>query len=111
MTLVGFIPGPSYVLASCPDDRPMRWCYQCRKHLAHTWELLCDPPERQPSYYESVPVLRCERCHEDHTRFPGAAVDGPHYPESDEVADALTGMARAKLASPEWVAASTVEQA
>lgn len=80
MTLVGFIPGPSYTLATSPDDRPARFCFRCRERLPHTWALLDDPPERQPSYYEAVPVLRCSGCGEDHADFPGIYRDGPRYP-------------------------------
>jgi hypothetical protein len=80
--IVGFVPGPSYVRATAEDIRPMRWCFSCRRHFKHTWFLMDDPPERQPSHYEPVPVLRCERCHQDHTTFPGWYPDGPHYPEA-----------------------------
>lgn len=92
--LVGFIPGPSYTLATAEDDRPTRWCFSCRKHLRHTWALMDDPPERQPSPYEPVPVLRCERCGRDHTDFPGLDRDGPNYP-SEAVWDVLIAGARA----------------
>ena len=62
-------PGPSIVIKT--EDAGERWCFQCRKRLPHTWVLLDDPPERQPSYYEPVWVCRCSGCGEDHTRFPG----------------------------------------
>ena len=62
-------PGPSAVIKT--EDAGERWCFQCRKRLPHTWELLDDPPERQPSYYEPVWSCKCPRCGQDHTRFPG----------------------------------------
>lgn len=63
----------------------------------HTWEVLTDPPERQPSYYEPLPVLRCSRCHQDHADFPGTYLDGPRYP-SEAVWKALMAVA----VWPEW---------
>jgi hypothetical protein len=67
--LLCIIPGPSVVIREEPDRA--RWCFKCRKHLMHTAVLLDDPPERQPSYYEPVWVLRCPCCGGDYTDFPG----------------------------------------
>jgi hypothetical protein len=103
VTIVGFIPGPSFALATAADDRSTRWCFQCRKHLPHTWALLDDPPERQPSWYDPVPVLRCSGCGGDHTDFGGFR-DGPACP-SETVAAALSAGARETLNSPEYAAA------
>lgn len=71
-------PGPSVVIATANDDRKTRWCFKCRKHLPHSWKLMDDPPERQPFYYEPVPVVRCSGCGGSHTQFPG--YEGPDYP-------------------------------
>ena len=97
MTLIHINPGPSWVVATVVDDRPTRWCFCCRKHLPHTWTLYTDPPERQPSYYEPVPVLSCSRCKRDCASFPGYEIDGPRIP-SREVWDRL--MAEANW--PPW---------
>lgn len=78
--IIGFISGPSFTLATVDDDRPTRWCFQCRAHLPHSWALIDEPPERQPSYYDPVPVIRCLRCQEDHTVHPGSYRDGPACP-------------------------------
>ena len=67
--VVVICPGPSVVVAE--RDAGTKWCFRCRKHLPHKWQLLDDPPERQPSYYEPVPTYRCSGCGEDHTTFPG----------------------------------------
>lgn len=61
-------PGPSVVIAEEPAGD--RWCFKCRKRLPHAWQLMDDPPERQPSYYDPVWVCRCSDCREDHTAFP-----------------------------------------
>jgi hypothetical protein len=95
VTFVGFTPGPSWERSTAPDDRPTRWCFQCRQHLPHTWALMDDPPERQPSYYDPVPVIRCSRCGGDHTVHPGSYRDGPAYP-GDEVWAALVANAKAR---------------
>lgn len=65
------------VLATAEDTRPTRWCFRCREHLPHRWELLGD---REPSYYDPLPTVRCSRCGGEHVRFPGF-VDGPVYPD------------------------------
>ena len=64
------IPGPSHEYSRKPDTRALRWCFKCRKHLAHEIVVIGDPPEAL-SYYEPITVLQCPRCHEDHTLFPG----------------------------------------
>lgn len=72
-------PGPSVVIARREDDRPTRWCFRCRKHLVHIRELLDDPPERQPSYYEPIWVRRCSGCHEATPHSPIlTTTEGPH---------------------------------
>jgi hypothetical protein len=88
------MPGPSWVVATADDDRPTRWCFQCRKYLPHTWVLLDDPPERQPSWYEPICTINCSRCGEDHTVHPGSYRDGPAVP-SEAVRAAL-------MESPNW---------
>lgn len=72
--------GPNRTLATCPDDRPWRWCFSCREHLPHSWALIGDV---EPSYYEDVPVLRCSRCGHDCADFPGIYRDGPRYPSQE----------------------------
>lgn len=72
--------GPSTVLGTAPDDRATRWCFRCRKHLPHTWELMGD---RKPSYYDPQPVCRCSGCGEDHTDHPGNIADGPSRPSAE----------------------------
>jgi hypothetical protein len=59
------IPGPSKVL----DERPAgtKYCFGCRKHLPHTWQLLGD---EEPGWYDPTPVLVCSGCGQDRTRFP-----------------------------------------
>lgn len=81
MTVIHITPGPSILLGSADDDRDTRWCFNCRQHLPHFWELWGDPPG---SYYGPVPVIRCSRCKRDHTVHPGSYRDGPAYP-SDAV--------------------------
>jgi len=76
---------PAEVLAEAADDRPNRFCFQCRRRTAHRWFLIGDP---NPSYYEPTPDCRCERCGEDHTAFPGCFWDGPR-PVPASVATAL----------------------
>ena len=51
-----------------------------QKRLRHVAVLLDDPPERQPSYCEPVPVLRCAGCGQDCASFPGWEIDGPRIP-------------------------------
>ncbi len=70
MTLLCVIPGPSHVYATGPDDRPNRWCFLCRKRVPHYWELVGDPPGVE-TYYDRQWIIRCMRCLEDHTWFPG----------------------------------------
>ena len=62
--------GPSVVIKT--EDAGEKWCFGCRKRLPHTWELLDDPPERQPSWYSPIWVCRCSGCGRDCTSFPGA---------------------------------------
>ena len=66
---VHLVPGPTVVVARRDDG--VRWCFGCRARLAHSWECLIDPPERQPSYYDPLWVRRCSRCGQDRTAFPG----------------------------------------
>lgn len=68
--------GPSIVGGTAPDDRPTRWCFQCRKHLPHSWELMRD----KSPWYDDTPVCRCTGCGEDHTDHPGSFRDGPSIP-------------------------------
>lgn len=91
--LLCIIPGPSHLYATDPDERETRWCFTCRKHVAHTWELWGDPPPSRfwhfadwdeldgyattaieplvmPSYYDPEWRLRCPAGHSD-TYFPG----------------------------------------
>lgn len=103
--IIGFIRGPSFVLATAADDRATRWCFRCRQHLLHTWELLDEPPERHPTPYEAIPICRCTRCGEDHTDHPGAQRDGPHYPESQKICDVLAAAAQVTLNSESYKAA------
>jgi hypothetical protein len=72
--------GPRCVTAQVADDRLTRFCFRCRKHLRHYWEMVEDGPERQPSSYDPVPVLRCTGCGKDCADFPGTYRDGPRYP-------------------------------
>lgn len=93
MVVLCIIPGPSQLLRTEEDDRPTRWCFTCRKHQPHRWELWGDPapsesywagyadwPELDgyaaativwPSYYDPSWRLRCPRNHSD-TDFPGS---------------------------------------
>lgn len=91
MSVLHICPGP-VEQATAPDDRPTRWCFGCRAHLPHTWAILFDPPERQPSFYEPVPVIRCSRCGEDRTLFPGLSYDGPHYPSEGVWRNLMEGL-------------------
>ena len=95
--------GPDFTLSTTHDDRPSRWCFECRRRTVHTWAYIDDAPERQPSYYEPVPVISCERCHGDHTLGFGLAWDGPNYP-SLEVWNRLIEGAQATRATPEYKA-------
>lgn len=63
-------PGPTFVLKS--EYAGWKWCFQCRKRLKHTAELMADYPlgSKEMSYYDPVWVLRCSGCGGDHTRFP-----------------------------------------
>lgn len=89
MTLLCILPGPSHLYATDPDDRATRWCFTCRAHLTHVWELWGDPPPvfpeffdwpeldgyayaqlRDYSYYDPTWRLRCPNGHSD-TYFPG----------------------------------------
>src|SRR4051812_5024215 len=71
MSVLHICEGPTWERSTAPDDRPTRWCFNCRKHLPHTWSLMDYPLERQPSYYDPVPVCCCSRCKRDCTTFPG----------------------------------------
>jgi hypothetical protein len=59
------IPGPSKVLREQPVGE--RWCFGCRQRLPHTLRILCD---EEPSYYDPIAVLACDRCGKDRTEFP-----------------------------------------
>lgn len=79
MTIIGFIPGPSFITAAWPDDRPARWCFGCRQRLPHYWTVQDEPPERHPTYYEPVPAIYCTGCGAPpdmggHLRPPGLTV-------------------------------------
>lgn len=65
------------VVSTAPDDRETRWCFTCRKHVQHTWELWEEP---FPSYYEPRPVIRCPLGHSA-IDFPGT-MDGPDLPSA-----------------------------
>ena len=69
MTVIHITPGPTVEIKR--EVERVRWCFRCRRRLRHVAVLLDDPPERQPSYYEPVWVLRCAGCGKDHTWFPG----------------------------------------
>lgn len=92
MTVLCIIPGPSHVYTEQADDRPTRWCFTCRKHLPHVWQLIGDPPPRnweftdwpeldgyaaatiiEPSWYEPNWVPRCPAGHSD-IDFPGSGI-------------------------------------
>ena len=47
-----------------------RWCFACRKHHPHVWEVWGDPG---PSYYEPFWVCRCSGCGKDKTQFGDGA--------------------------------------
>jgi hypothetical protein len=81
---INYGPRIAYRVQS-PDDRSSRWCFGCRQHLPHFWELAV--PE-QGAMYDPVAQLRCHRCLEDRASFPGAGYDGPR-PVPEEVADRL----------------------
>lgn len=66
--VVHICPGPTVVIREDPAGD--LWCFGCRARHPHTWVLLDDPPERQPSYYDPVWARRCSRCGHDRTRFP-----------------------------------------
>lgn len=100
MTVIHVTPGPSFVLASAPDDRPARWCFLERKRLPHTWALVDDPPEAQPSYYEPVPVLRCSGCGGDHTVHPGSYRDGPAIPSEAVWRQLVEGARKTRRSEP-----------
>lgn len=89
MSLLCIIPGPNHLYAEDPDERPTRWCFTCRQHLPHVWQLWGDPPPRNyqfadwpeldgwaeasivmPSYYDPEWSLWCPHGHSD-TYFPG----------------------------------------
>jgi hypothetical protein len=101
VTILHIKYGPSFVLGLSDDDRPTRWCFQCRKHLPHTWALMTDAPELHPTYYDSIAVLRCSRCHGDHTVHPGSYRDGPACP-SEAVWERLSASARDTMQTDRW---------
>lgn len=96
--------GPQCVTATMPDHRATRWCFACRKHLPHTWSMLWDGPERQPSYYDPTPVLRCSGCGDDQTVGFGADYDGPHYPESAVTWAVLCRLHKTTTEAWDWAA-------
>lgn len=84
MSPLCIIPGPNHVYRTDEDDRPTRWCFTCRAHVQHRWELIGDPPPRNfefagwegldgwaeasivmPSYYDPMWVIRCPAGHSD----------------------------------------------
>jgi len=69
MSVLHITPGPSVEVRREPAGK--KWCFRCRSRLSHEAVLLIDPPERQPSYFDPVWVLRCSGCGGDHTHFPG----------------------------------------
>lgn len=99
--VIHITPGPSCEVAVASDDRLTRFCFKCRKYLPHSWALMDDPPERQPSYYDAVPVLRCARCRRDYADFPGTYRDGPRYP-SEAIWRDLVEQAKRKRDSWDW---------
>ena len=69
--LLCILAGPRKIIDSRPDGD--RWCFHCRKRLAHTLVMLDydeDSPHR--GWYDPVVVRRCAGCGEDHTEFPQA---------------------------------------
>ena len=60
-------------------EQDTRYCFGCRKHLPHYWQFgFYD----EPTYWEPPDHLRCSRCHEERTAFPGTATEGrPVIPE------------------------------
>lgn len=101
MTLVGWIPGPSVVVREGGQER---WCFRCRKRTAHRWELMDDPPERQPSYYDPTWRCRCTRCNGDYTTFPGwepVSWAGPP-PEVETRPTGRNPFAEMAKANPDW---------
>lgn len=64
------LPGPSHVYMTEPDDQETRWCFGCRKHLPHTWQLIGDPPGVL-TYYENIWQCACSGCGREDIWFPG----------------------------------------
>ena len=56
------------VEASRKDVGPM-WCFKCRARLRH--DFIVSMPEEEWSYYGPSAHYECERCHDDHSCFPG----------------------------------------
>jgi hypothetical protein len=77
MATLHITSGPDRVVAGALDCRETRWCFRCREHLPHSWEMLRD----QSPWYDDRPVCRCSGCSESHTEFPGCECDGPFLPE------------------------------
>lgn len=64
--IVHVCPGPDTLLRE--GEPEVRWCFGCRAHLVHAWQLWGDS---EPSYYEPIWICRCSRCGRDRTTFPG----------------------------------------
>jgi hypothetical protein len=84
VTVLCILPGPRHEYSRTPDSRPTRWCFKCRKRLAHEVVVLGDPPEVM-SYYEPIAMIECPQCHEEHVLFPGREWV---YPEGERVIEA-----------------------
>lgn len=52
------------------EDAGVKWCFHCRGHYAHTWEVVA---ETGISYYDPWGRYRCGHCGGDYTQFPGSA--------------------------------------
>lgn len=64
MPILCVIPGPNRFIKSEPAV--LRWCFGCRKHLDHEWQLWGDS---EPSYYEPSWMCICSGCGRDRTEF------------------------------------------
>lgn len=81
-------PGHPDLLAATHDDRPTRFCFNCRKHTAHHWRMTGGQ-----AYYEPTIQIRCTKCRSDATCFPGCEYDGPR-PVPETVGERLGDQVR-----------------